>query len=137
MGPEVTVALIGSATAVIVATITVVGQRRTGRAVDRVETQVAAVHESTVNSHPTNLREDLDEVHADLRSVHSALDRIEANQAQLGSSVTAFAKDARDATRYVRGHDAASALVVEQLHERDDELAAQIRDHSHPTEDHT
>lgn len=127
MAPEVTIAMITSGTAVVVALIAAVSQRRTGRSVGRIEEQVGEVHNSTVNSHQTNMRDDVDAVHDDLRNLHTVVERIDTNQAGLGSTVSRLARKVEEVSHYIQGHDAASALIVRALKDRDDALAAELR----------
>lgn len=131
MAPEVFVACITSATAVVVALIST---RRTGVATRRIEGKVDEVHESTVNSHQTNMRQDLDAVYNKVHVLTDSVERIEGAQANLGALVARLAREQTTANKYVREHDAASALVVAALKRRDDELADELHQRDHPDE---
>jgi HAMP domain-containing protein len=122
---EVVVALIGAAgiiTGPVV--LLVVSKRMTAHGVVLEE-----VREQVSNDHPTNLRNDVDELAA-------TLERVEAAQGSIGTIVGALAKRVEKQTRHLGSHDAASALIVHALREADEKLWSEIRRH-HPPDNGT
>jgi hypothetical protein len=117
-----------SAVAVLgVAVIGVVGTRQhkatRSQLRDNTTTTRAVLHQ-VKNDHGTNLRDDLDEVMQKV-SAHST------DLARVGSMLGKVRKVATEVQEAQKAHDAASLVIVEQLHRADRELARELRAH-HP-----
>lgn len=123
---SVLVAAIAALASVAVAIITTRQHRATRQHLAENTAQTAEVLHQVKNDHPTNLRDDLDRIARDL---YDKLERIESAQGYLGGTVGGLIRDVRQALTHQREHDVASAEIVERLHRRDDELAAEIRRH--------
>lgn len=131
MTPEtasVVAAGIAAVAAIGVAVIGVVGTRQhratRDQLSDNTKTTKAVLHQ-VKNDHGTNLRDDLDGVIA-LVAQHGT------DLARVGSMLGGVRKDVGDVKRAQRAHDAASLVIVDELHKADRALAAEIAKHHPP-----
>lgn len=137
MSPEtasVVAAAIAAVAAIGVAVVGVVGSRqhRDTRAAlaDNTTTTQAVLHQ-VKNDHDTNLRDDLDNVMA-LAAEHTIeLAAILPAVARLSSTLGSLRRDVGDVAKQQQAHDAASLIIVDELHKADRALAQEIAKH-HP-----
>jgi hypothetical protein len=122
------IAVISALPAIIVAIINRVHSNKTRVKLDANTEATKAVLHQVQNDHPTNLRDDIDHFKDE---VFSTLEKIEAAQGYLGRTVGTLLKDVRDTARQQKSHDLASALIVEQLRIKDEQLESEIKRH-HP-----
>lgn len=137
MSPEtasVVAAAIAAVAAVGVAVVGVVGSRQhrdTRAALQDNTGKTEAVLHQVKNDHGTNLRDDLDEVMA-LAAEHTIeLAAILPAVARLSSTLGTVRKAVDDVAKAQQQHDAASLVIVDELHKADRALAREIAKH-HP-----
>lgn len=124
-----------SALAVIaVAVVGLIGQRQHKATRIELQSNTNATQEvlhQVKNDHGTNLRDDLDALHATVRSHTDKLAELDAGQARIGSVLGGVRKTAEQVQRAQREHDSASLVIVDRLERADRALAAEIAQH-HP-----
>lgn len=125
---------IAAVSAVGVAVVGVAGNRShkaTREKLAENTTKTDAVLHQVRNDHPTNLRDDLDQL-AELVAKHSLGQAdLEAGLSRVASMVGTVNKTLKGIRDHVESHDAASLLIVRELHDADRALAAEIARH-HP-----
>jgi hypothetical protein len=120
MTPELAVVIGSTITAAGAVVVAIITTRRHGAALADNTAKTEQVLEQVANDHGTNLRHDVDAALAGIAAV-------EATQGQIGAIVGKLARDIGDALRHISAHDIASALVVDELRRRDDQIAADLR----------
>lgn len=97
MDPQVQIALIGAAVALI--TLFVEGLRRQHKAITETRDNSRVTKEQTQNSHSTNLRDDIDDVRESVREVHhefsNTLLTLTAGQQRLVDAIEGVREDQR------------------------------------------
>lgn len=138
MSPEtatVIAAGISALAVVSVAALGLVGQRQhraTRGALAVNTTATREVLHQVKNDHGTNLRDDLDQLVAQVRGHTDKLTELDTGQARIGSMLGSVRKTCDEVKAGQREHDAASRMIVDKLQDADRQLAAEIRAH-HPT----
>lgn len=122
------IAFISAMPAILVALINRRAHKETRTQVEENTEKTTAILHQVQNDHKTNLREDLDKLKTD---VEGTLEKIEAAQGYLGRTLGSVLHELKKTSRDQKAHDIASALVVNELKKRDDDLYAEMVKH-HP-----